>query len=81
MKRRKHLSVGQGTLPIFRDVVVHGMTYRRRLDSGDRIVCRICGTEFELGEEESFIERGTEIPYIKCPICKRLVQAVKYMKD
>jgi len=81
MKRRKHLSVEQGTLPIFRDVVVHGMTYRRRLDSGDRIVCRICGTEFELGEEDSFIERETEIPYVKCPNCELLVMAVKYMKD
>ena len=80
MKRRKHLSVEQGTLPIFRDVVVHGMTYRKRLDSGDRIVCRICGTEFELGEEDSFIERETEIPYVKCPNCEQLVMAVKYMK-
>lgn len=81
MKRRKHLSVEQGTLPIFRDVVVHGMTYRKRLDSGDRIVCRICGTEFDLNEEASFIERGTDIPYIKCPNCDRLVMAAKYMKE
>ena len=81
MKRRKHLSVTQGTLPIFRDVVVHGMTYRKRLDLGDRITCRICGAEFVLGEEDSFIERETEIPYIKCPNCERLVMAVKYMKD
>ena len=81
MKRRKHLSVEQGTLPIFRDVVVHGMTYRKRLDSGDRIVCRICGAEFELDEENSFIERETEIPYVKCPNCELLVMAVKYMKD
>lgn len=80
MKRRKHLSVEQGTLPIFRDVVVHGMTYRKRLDLGDRIVCRICGAKFELGEEDSFIERETEIPYIKCQNCERLVMAVKYMK-
>ena len=80
MKRRKHLSVEQGTLPIFRDVVVHGMTYRKRLDLGDRIVCRICGTEFDLNEEASFIERGTDIPYIKCPNCELLVAAVKYMK-
>lgn len=81
MKRRKHLSVEQGTLPIFRDVVVHGMTYRKRLDRGDRIRCRICGAEFVLGEEDSFIERETEIPYIKCPNCELLVMAVKYMKD
>ena len=80
MKRRKHLSVEQGTMPIFRNVAVNGVTYRKRLDLGDRITCRICGTEFELAEEESFIERGTEIPYIKCPNCELLVMAVKYMK-
>ena len=81
MKKRKHLSVMQGRLPIFRFVVIHGVTYRKRLDYGDRIKCRICGAEFNLNEEASFIERGTDIPYIKCPNCDRLVMAVKYMKD
>ena len=77
---RRHLSVTQGSLPIFRNVVVHWVTYRKRLDRGDKIKCRICGTEFDLSDDAVFIERKTEIPYIKCPWCERQVQAVKYMK-
>ena len=81
MKKGKSLSVTQGQLPIFRFVVVNGVTYRRRLDYGDKIKCKICGMEFDLDEETSFIERGLQTPFIKCPHCERLVQAVKYMKD
>ena len=77
----KHLSVRKGSLPIFRFVVIHGVTYRKRLDYWEKIKCRICGMQFSLSDDAAFVERGTDIPYIKCPICKRLVQAVTYMKD
>ena len=67
-------------LPIFRNVVVGGATYRRRLDYGDKIQCMICGWEFSLSEKESFVEKKTQIPYIRCPACGRLVAASKYIK-
>ena len=76
----RKLNVIHDPLPIFRNVVVNGATYRRRLDHGDKIICKICGGEFTLGEDESFIEKGTQIPYIQCPHCERLVMAAKYIK-
>jgi len=78
--RGRQLDVIPGPLPIFRNVVVSGSTYRKRIDYGDRITCKICGKDFSVGEDESFIEKGTQIPYIRCPHCERLVMAAKYIK-
>lgn len=78
-KERKKLDARPGQLPIFRNIVERGQTWRRRLDSGDELTCKKCGKKFPLTDECSWKDENGN-PFILCPWCFKYVAAVEYMR-
>ena len=66
--------------PIIRHVVYHGIEYEKKLDEGEVVRCRFCGTTFPLNKRTVYMAED-EMQMTRCPECRRNVSILYFFDN